>query len=236
MAGSWIVHQYAPSPYCERLRRVLVQLELPFEVKDYLPVSDEARRELRAFADRVGHNQMPVLERDGSYYGDSFRITEMLLQEYPDRAGRIYPGDPVHRAIVHAFVLSSEAWWLRPEGTHGTADYKRAKGAEHVQRILATDYHRRDALLHDWDAALAVQPFLTGDAYNMADIAVASGLNTRINIAKFAKQARESGMKTPFDPELWPLWDVDGARYRNLRRWFDECNTPRYTEAAVPAH
>ncbi len=233
MSAPWIVHQYPPSPYCEKLRRVLVRLELPFELHDYMPLNEEARQEVRAFADRVQHNQMPVLERDGEFLGDSFLITQQLLREYPDRAERIYPADPTARAVVHAFELTGEAWWLRPEGQHLTAEYQEMKGADHAARIVRNDLATRDIVLETWDAALAEHTFLTGENYNMADISVVSHMNSRIAIAAFAASAAEAGMQIPFDTEQWPLWDVDGDRYPNLRRWFDTCNAAEYLESAA---
>lgn len=229
MSAPWIVHQYPPSPYCERLRRVLVRLDLPFELRDYLPLSPEARQELRAFADRIGHNQMPVLQRGEEYLGDSFLITERLLTEYPDRAERLYPADPARRAVVYAFERAAESSWLRPEGQHLTAEYQAMKGEAHARRIVDNELRGRESVLAAFDRAVATQPFLTGEAYTMADIAVVSHMNSRVAIAEFAAQAAEAGVQVPFDLELWPRWELDGARYPHLRAWFDRCNAPEYT-------
>ena len=235
MPAPMIVHQYAPSPHCEKLRRVLVRLEIPFTVKDYLPLSDEERATIRELADRAQHNQMPVLERDGQLYGDSFLITQMLLQEYPERAERIYPADPVQRTIVYGFETSADGWWLRPEGQHLTPEYCEMKGPEHAARIVAKDRRRRDIVLHTWNEALERQAFLTGDSYNMADIAVISHLNANLTIAKFVQSATEAGMQIPFDRDLWPVWEIDAAEYPALRRWHDACNAPEFTDSAVAA-
>ena len=235
MSTPWIIHQYAPSPNCERLRRVLVRLDLPFETKDYMPISDEARAEVRAFAERAQHNQMPVLERDGKLLSDSIVITEQLLREYPDRAHRVVPADPALAAQAHGFLLASEAGWLRPEASHYTPEYRERKGEEYVTRILANDHQRREWHLRALDATLADHPFLVGDKYSLGDIAMASVMNARINVARFAQSLAESGTPSPFAPEQWPLWDLDGDTYPHLRAWFDTCNAPEFTESVVAA-
>ena len=235
MSTPWIVHQYSLSPNAERLRRVLVRLDLPFELEDYLPFTAEERERIAALVQRGGHNQMPVLERDGQYYGDSLAVTEMLLAEYPDRAERLLPADPAHAAAVHAFMLAGDNGFLRPEAKFLSADYKKNKGEDHAQKIVQFGHQRRDWALAAWERALAVQPFLAGTEYSLADIGVIPYLNARIAIPRLAKQMAEQGIKTPFDPELWPEWDLDAAVYPNLRAWAERCNAAEYTESGVAA-
>lgn len=235
MSGRAIVHQFPPSPYAEILRRVLVQLEIPFDVRDYLPVTAEQEAELHALQARAHHAQLPILERHGEFYGDSFLITKMLVEEQPALAARIYPPDPVTRAVVSAFQTSADGWWLRPEGQHFTEEYRAMKGEAEAARILAKDHQMRHIVLTTWDAMLAQRPFLAGEAYTMADIAVVSHLNANISIAKFVHSAVEEGIEVPFDVELWPRWELDPEAYPHLRRWFDRCNAREFTESPVPA-
>lgn len=235
MSTPWIVHQYALSPNAERLRRVLVRLELPFEVEDYLPFDAEGRAKVAALVERAGHNQMPVLERDGAYFGDSLAITEMLLEEYPERAERLIPADPAQAAAVHAYMLAGDSGFLRPEGKFLTDDYRQRKGEAHVEKIINFAHQRGAWALSAWDRALAHQPFLAGEAYSLADIGVVPYITARIAIPQLIEQAVAAGMPTPFNPEQWPAWDLDAATYPHLRAWFDRCNTAEYTESRVAA-
>lgn len=235
MSTPWIVHQYAPSPNCERLRRVLVRLELPFVVKDYMPFSPEQRAERDAFAQRAGHNQMPVLERDGRYMHDSILTTQALCAEFPDRAHRVFPAAPGVAAQAHAWLLASEASWLRPEREHWTAEYRKTKGEAFARQIVVNDHQRREFHLTAMEAALAEQPFLTGEEYSMGDIGMMSVLNARINLPRMLHSLREAGQEIPFDLVLWPLWDLDGDRYPHVRAWYERCNQPEFTESQVTA-
>lgn len=235
MSKPWIIHQYAPSPNCERLRRVLVRLDLPFELQDYLPFSPEEREKISALVERSGHNQMPVLEVDGKYYGDSLAITRWLLENYPDRATRLMPADKVQAAAVHAYMLAGDGNYLRPEVSYLTADFRAHKGDDHAQKILAIAHQRRDWALGAWDAVLADRAFLVGEDYSLADIGVVSYVNSRIAIPQMAKALAEQGIKSPFSLEMWPEWDLDGATYPNLRTWLDRCNATEFTESGVHA-
>ncbi len=235
MSTPWIVHQYSLSPNTERLRRVLVRLELPFEVQDYLPFSPEEREKIAALVKRSGHNQMPVLERDGTYYGDSLAVTEMLLAEYPDRAERLLPADPAQAAVVHAYLLAGDSGFLRPEAKFLTADYRKNKGEEHAQKIVQFAHQRRTWVFAAWERALENQPFLAGDDYTLADIGVVPFINARIAIPQFAKRMADQGSQSPFDLELWSEWDLDANTYPNLRAWVDRCNAPEFTESTVVA-
>lgn len=235
MSTPWIVHQYDLSPNAERLRRVLVRLDLPFEIRSYVPFSAEGQAEVKDLVARSGHNQIPVLERDGAYFGDSLAITAMLVEEYPDRAELLYPGGPGQVAAAHAFVLAGDSGFFRPAGKFLTAEFQERKGADHAAKILAFGEQRRDGVLHAWDAALATQPFLLGEAYSMADIGVAPYLNATIQLPKLIHAMAAQGTKLPFDPEQWPEWDVNGATYPHLRGWLDRCNAAEYTDSRVAA-
>ena len=235
MSTPWIVHQYAPSPNAERLRRVLVRLELPFEVEDYLPFDAEGRARVAELVEKSGHNQIPVLERDGQFYGDSLAITEMLLQEYPDKVELLYPANPTQAAAVHAYVTAGDAGLFRPEGKFLTADFVQRKGEDHAAKILRFGHARREATLAAWDHALLHHPFLVGDAYTMADIGVVPYLNATIALPKLIHAMAEQGIQTPFVPEQWPLWDIDVSVYPQLSAWIDHCNAPEFTESGVAA-
>ena len=168
MSKPWIVHQYGLSPNVERLKRALIRLELPFEDEDYMPFDAAGRAKVAAFVEQAGHNQMPVLERDDLYYGDSLKIIHMLMAEYPDRAVRLYPADPIKAAVVHAFVLAGDNGFLRPEGKFLTDAYKQQKGEAHAAKITAIG-NERDRVYVSSSARVHTFSAATNRVYTIGD-------------------------------------------------------------------
>lgn len=218
--GKMIVHQYALSPYCEKLRRVLKALEIPFEVRDYMPISPEDRAAQAELVEKSGHNQMPVLERDGTYTADSFLITKALLEEFPDRAERIYPADVAQRALCYTIEFAAESVFT-PEGRYNTAEYKARKGEDHAEKIIEIAVERRDEILKTWDAMLAEQPYFLGDKETIADMSVVSHLNAKIKVPVVFRQLKEAGhLPDGFDLSNFPLYELDPG-LKSMHAWCD---------------
>jgi glutathione S-transferase len=136
-------------PYCARVRIVLAEKGLEHEVV----AVDLADRPAWLYEkNRLG--RVPVLEEDGLVLPESVVISEYLEERYPEPP--LWPADPAERALgrlcVERFDTLGGAYYALRTGKEGAAQ-------------------RLDAALAQLDAALEAQPFLTGRAYGLADIA-----------------------------------------------------------------
>jgi len=98
--------------------------------------------------------RVPVYEEDeGLCLPESVVIMEYLEERYPEPA--LWPADPAERALARLWV---ERFDRRLGGAYYAA--RRGDGREEL-----------DARLGDLDRALEAQPWLSGRAYGLADIA-----------------------------------------------------------------
>jgi glutathione S-transferase len=88
------LHQFALSPFCDKIRRALHHKGQPFEVVE-VPVT-RAAAHLRRMNPAA---QVPVLEHDGRHVADSSEIALYLEDQFPDPP--LFPQEPRQRALCH---------------------------------------------------------------------------------------------------------------------------------------
>ncbi len=136
-------------PYCARVRIVLAEKGLEYEV---VPVDLDDRPAWIYEKNPLG--RVPVIEEDGFVLAESAVINEYLEERYPDPA--LWPGDAAERAharlIVHRFDELSRPYYALRRGEDGADD-------------------RLAAELGRLDGVLVAQAWLTGRDYGLADIA-----------------------------------------------------------------
>jgi glutathione S-transferase len=148
-------------PYCARVRIVLAEKGVEFEV-----VEIDLRDRPAWLYEKNATGRVPVLEEDGRSIPESVVIMELLEERYPEPP--LLPPDPADRALVRLRIFRDD------ELTDPYYAFRRGEdGAE----------EQLDAALGALDAALTEQPFLGGAEYGLADIAhVPWILRTRDNL------------------------------------------------------
>jgi glutathione S-transferase len=136
-------------PYCARTRIALAEKGIEYETVEI----DLADRPSWIY-EKNPLGRVPVLEDDAFVLPESAVINEYLEERYPEPA--LLPADAAERAFARLLVfrfdqLSSPYYALRRE----------EDGAR----------ERLDAELAKLNAVLAVQPYLSGREYGLADIA-----------------------------------------------------------------
>ena len=136
-------------PYCARVRIVLAEKDIEYETVD---IDLDDRPEWIYEKNPLG--RVPVLEEDTFVLAESAVINEYLEERYPERP--LWPADPGERALGRLLVLRFD------ELSRPYYALRRGEGdaAERLNRALAS-----------LDAVLEAQPFLSGRAYGLADIA-----------------------------------------------------------------
>jgi glutathione S-transferase len=136
-------------PYCARVRIVLAEKGLEYEV-----VAIDLDDRPAWIYDKNPLGRVPVLEEDDFVLAESAVIDEYLEERWPQPA--LWPADPGERALgrllVHRFDELSRPYYALRRGQEGA----RA---------------RLDAQLAGMAALLERQPFLTGRAFGLADVA-----------------------------------------------------------------
>jgi glutathione S-transferase len=136
-------------PYCARVRIVLAEKEIPFDVVE-IDLSDRPGW----LYEKNPAGRVPVLEEDGRPLPESVVIMEFLEERYPFPA--LLPADPADRALARLRIFRDD------DLTDPYYAFRRgAEGAE-------AELHEA---LGKLDASLAERPFLGGAAYGLADIA-----------------------------------------------------------------
>lgn len=146
---SLVLYDAPRCPYCARVRIVLAEKGVEFEVVE-VDLSDRPGW----LYEKNATGRVPVLEEDGRPLPESVVIMEFLEERHPEQA--LLPPDPADRAfarlqIFRADELTDPYYALR-RGDDGAAG-------------------ELDAALGRLDAALAARPFLGGSEYGLADIA-----------------------------------------------------------------
>src|SRR5689334_19683074 len=88
-----VLHQWAISPFCGKVRRILEHQGLPYDVVNYNGLRARKASGLR----HAG--KLAVLDYDGERGQDSSDIAACLEAKHPERP--IVPADPVLRAQAH---------------------------------------------------------------------------------------------------------------------------------------
>ncbi|HWU90584.1 MAG TPA: glutathione S-transferase family protein, partial [Kofleriaceae bacterium] len=88
-----VLHQWAISPFCGKVRRILEHKGLAYEIVNYNGL--RARK-----ASGLSHaGKLPVLDYDSERVQDSSDIAAFLERKHPERP--IFPADPLLRAQAH---------------------------------------------------------------------------------------------------------------------------------------
>lgn len=137
-------------PYCARTRLVLAEKDVPYETVTI----DLENRPAWLLEHNPPHGRVPVLEEDGWALPESAVIDEYLEERFPEPP--LLPSDPAARAAARFVVFRFDDL-----GKPYYAFRREEPGA-------AT---RLGEALRVLDAFLAGTPYLTGDAFGLADIA-----------------------------------------------------------------
>lgn len=187
---------WAPSPFCMKVRTILNHKGVPYERVAVLGPS------LFELLRRSKIAKVPALELDGRLVVDSTDIAHEIERLFPEPA--ILPADPRQRGLSHAledwsdealYFLGLYFQWLEPRGrpmvskAFGRSPLGIAARVFYQHRIerqlrgqgtgrktlahLSADLNREFASL---SAMLAEQPFLLGDQPYLCDFAVNSQL------------------------------------------------------------
>jgi stringent starvation protein A len=136
-------------PYCARVRIVLAEKALEYEVVE---VDLDDRPEWIYEKNPLG--KVPVLQEDDFVLAESAVIDEYLEERWPEPP--LWPPDPAERALgrqlVHRFDELSRPYYALRRGEEGARE-------------------RLDAQLALLAERLERQPFLTGRAFGLADVA-----------------------------------------------------------------
>jgi glutathione S-transferase len=143
------LYDAARCPYCARVRIVLAEKDVEH---DALEVDLTDRPAWIYEKNETG--RVPVVEEDGWILPESSVILEYLEERYPEPP--LLPPDPADRAAARVWIFRHDDF-TKPY-------YALRRGEE-------DGAGRFDAQLAKLDAALARQPWLTGAAYGLADIA-----------------------------------------------------------------
>jgi glutathione S-transferase len=207
-----VLHQFAISPFCDKVRRVLHHKKVPFETRE-VPLLDVTTGALRH---RTGTGKVPALEHDGELVTDSTEIAHYLEEHFPERP--LVPKDSRLAAQCHLledwadeslyflevylrFLLPHNASRWVAELVHADPAPLRAIAPLMVPRVLRRTLYQQglgrkkvDHVLRDLDrhlvaleAMLAGHEWLVGDAISLADIAVFAQL--------FAVRGAEEGAR-----------------------------------------
>ncbi len=136
-------------PFCARVRIVLAEKGVEYE-----SVQIDLDDRPAWIYEKNPTGRVPVLEEDAFLLPESAVIDEYLEARYPEPA--LWPDDPGERALARVLVFRFDDF-SRPYYALRRGD----DGAE----------ERLDAELAKLDALLEAQPFLTGRAYGLADVA-----------------------------------------------------------------
>ncbi|MDR2335743.1 MAG: glutathione S-transferase N-terminal domain-containing protein [Burkholderiaceae bacterium] len=170
-----IVFHTANTPNGHKVAIALQELGMPHEV---VPVDlGKGEQHLPEFIALSPNNKIPVIvdrRDDGSGEEVVFESCAILIH-LADKAGRLLSGDPVRRSetLQWLFLQTSsigpmlgQLWWFR----HGTS----------TRNEQALERYTREArrLYGVIERRLAAHPYIAGDAYSIADIAMFPWLRT----------------------------------------------------------
>jgi glutathione S-transferase len=143
------LYDAARCPFCARVRIVLAEKDVPYEV-----VEIDLRDRPAWLYEKNPAGKVPVLEEDGWVLPESAVIGEFLNERYPEPP--LWPDDPGERAagrlLVFRFDDFSGPYYALRRGEDGAGD----RFADELGLL---------------DAMLARMPWLSGRAFGLADIA-----------------------------------------------------------------
>jgi glutathione S-transferase len=143
------LYDAARCPYCARVRIVLAEKSLEFEVAEI-----DLQNRPSWIYEKNPSGRVPVLEEDGRPLPESAVIMEFLEERYPEPP--LLPPDPADRALVRLLIHRDE------ELTDPYYAWRRNEPGSDA---------RLQSALRVLDGQLAERPFLGGVEYGLADIA-----------------------------------------------------------------
>jgi RNA polymerase-associated protein len=143
-----ILYDAARCPYCARVRIVLAEKSVEYEVVEI----DLADRPAWLY-EKNPSGRVPVLEEDGWVLPESAVIMQYLDERWPEPP--LLPADPADRALAR-LVLERDEELTGPY-------YALRRGEEGASERLAGRLARLDGVLR-------ARPWLGGSAYGLADI------------------------------------------------------------------
>lgn len=193
--SSIVLYDWAPSPFCMKVRAVLAHKQLAYTK---LPALSRVREIYRR--GRIG--KVPALEVDGEFLVDSTDIAHELERRFP--TPRILPADARERALCHAledwadeslYFFGLYYHWHEPAGRRQAAGYfarswlgrlafrpyllrieRQLRGHGIARKSPAHIAGDLDRNLDAVDELLAGREFLIGDVPYLCDFAVAAQL------------------------------------------------------------
>ena len=144
-----VLYDAARCPYCARVRIVLAEKGIEYEVVE-IDLSDRPAW----IYEKNATGRVPVIEEDGWVLPESAVIMEYLEERYPEPA--LLAADPGDRALARLRIFRQDEL---------TSPYYALRRDEDGAR------ERFDAALARLDALLAATPWLGGGDYGLADIA-----------------------------------------------------------------
>lgn len=136
-------------PYCARVRIVLAEKRLEYET-----VAIDLDDRPAWIYEKNATGRVPVLEEDAFVLAESAVINEYLNERFPDPP--LLPADPGERGLARLLIFRfdelSKPYYALRRGEDGARE-------------------RFDAQLAKLDSLLDAQPFLTGRAFGLADVA-----------------------------------------------------------------
>ena len=136
-------------PYCARVRIALAEKGIEYE-----PVMVDLSDRPAWIYEKNPLGKVPVLEEDAFVLPESAVINEYLEERYPEPA--LWPADPAERAFGRLLVFRFD-------------DLSKPYYALRRNEVGARE--RLDAMLARLNSMLAARPYLSGNAYGLADIA-----------------------------------------------------------------
>lgn len=184
------VHGAGPSPFVRKVRVVLAEKGIPYELNPVMPfgVSDEFRK-----ISPLG--KIPVLEDDGKFINDSSVICDYIERTHP-KSTPLYPTDAYERARALWFEEYGDSAVVTAVGTLffqkivGPAFLNQPTDEKVIENAWNVECPKVFTYLESQIRA-ADQP-LVGSAFSIADIATAT----------FFVNMMHAGYKVPADK--WP--------------------------------
>jgi stringent starvation protein A len=143
------LYDAARCPYCARARIMLVEKQVEFEATE-IDLSDRPAW----IYQKNATGRVPVLEEDAWVLPESSVILEYLEERYPEPP--LLPADPADRALARVVIFRHD-------------DFTKPYYALRREEDGAADAFDRE--LAKLDGLLTRQPWLTGAAFGLADIA-----------------------------------------------------------------
>jgi glutathione S-transferase len=159
------LYDFKSSPNCQRVKVVLVEKNLPYEI---IPIDLRKQEQKTAeFLKLNPYGKVPVLLDDGTALYESCIINEYLNEKYPNPP--LMPGDPGKRAKARILTdyglahLDEPYQKLRVELMKGQA--------EQEQETIEAAKNSLCKLLQHLENELGDQPYLAGN-FSLADAAL----------------------------------------------------------------